>query len=308
VIANVAGLLTAVLWSGTTLASARASRAIGSPSTLALVMLTGLLVTAPFVVTEPIPTTVTDPRSILLLATAGLGNVVGLLLLYRAFHTGLVAVVSAIASTEGSIAALIAIVAGEAIAPGIGIGLAVVAIGIVVVGGSGADRTAPVDVFGPDPDVVDRPTVEPVAAPYGTGRLNQALLLAIGAAIAFGVALYALGRVSIELPVVWAVLPARLAGVLVVAVPLIATRRLIVTRDALPFAVASGLLEVAGVIAYGVGARDSLSITPVLASLFVPLSAIVAYFLFSERLTRPQVVGIVTVVLGVALVGAIRAS
>ena len=48
--------------------------------------------------------------------------------------------------------------------------------------------------------------------------------------------------------------------------------------------------------------------TSVLASMFAPIAAVAAYVLFRERLVRRQVAGIVLVVAGIGLLGALGAS
>src|SRR5664280_2714881 len=60
----------------------------------------------------------------------------------------------------------------------------------------------------------------------------KAALCAGTAALTFGLGLYSTGRVSKEVPLVWAVLPPRVIGVVVVAIPLIVSRRLGLTRRA----------------------------------------------------------------------------
>jgi drug/metabolite transporter (DMT)-like permease len=140
------------------------------------------------------------------------------------------------------------------------------------------------------------------------GRTDpRAAVLALGAALAFGASLYATGRASLDLPIAWAVLPPRLLGVVLVTVPLVATRTLRLTRAAAPFVVASGLAEVAGFVSYAIGARHGIAIAAVLASQFAALAALGAALLFKERLTRAGVVGVVVIAVGVALVSALRA-
>ena len=112
---------------------------------------------------------------------------------------------------------------------------------------------------------------------------------------------------SQELSIAWAILPARVVGVLAITVPLAVLGRLRLTRAALPFVVATGLAEVAGFAAYAVGARHSIAIAAVLASQFAALAAIGAYVFFGERLTRVQIAGIAVVAVGVALLSALRA-
>ena len=61
---------------------------------------------------------------------SGAGNVAGLVLTYNALRIGQVALVAPLVSTEGAIAALIALLAGESLSPGVGVALAVIAIGV----------------------------------------------------------------------------------------------------------------------------------------------------------------------------------
>src|SRR5439155_6825191 len=114
------------------------------------------------------------PRSSALgwLAASGFGNVVGLGLVYSAVRHGKIGVVAPIASTEGAVAAVMAVVLGEHLSAGVGTTLGVVVVGIVL-----------------------------AAAARGTeGRTpRRSVVLACGAALSFGVSIYATGRVSQEL-------------------------------------------------------------------------------------------------------------
>jgi drug/metabolite transporter (DMT)-like permease len=124
-------------------------------------------------------------------------------------------------------------------------------------------------------------------------------LLALAGATLFGLNIFATSRIA-ELPVAWAVLPARLTGFLAVTIPLLATRRLRLTRAAVPFVVLVGVAEVAGTITLTLGARDNAPITSVLASQFAAIAAVAAFVLYGERLGRIQVVGVVVIAVGVA--------
>src|SRR6266540_3902274 len=125
-LAILGGLGAATMWTVTTICSSRSARLIGAGSTLAWVMLVGLVIVLPLVVVSGVPANLDGP-TIGRLSVAGGGNVFGLLLAYRAVRLGKVGVVSSIASTEGAIAALIAVAAGERISPGAGVMLAVIA-------------------------------------------------------------------------------------------------------------------------------------------------------------------------------------
>jgi len=138
VLAIVFGLTTAFLWATTLLASARASRLLGPWSTLAWVMLIGLVVTLPFVLATAPSVTLTG-RDVTLMAVAGVVNSVGLLCNYAAVRRGKVALVGPIVSTEGAIAAVFAVIAGDPLSAAAAVVLAVIAIGVVL---ASIDRSA----------------------------------------------------------------------------------------------------------------------------------------------------------------------
>ena len=131
-------------------------------------------------------------------------------------------------------------------------------------------------------------------------------LLALVSAGLFGMGLYATGRVGADLTVTWAVLPARVVGVVAVTLPLALTSRLRLTRQALPLVVASGLAEVVGFASFAAGARHGIAVTAVLASQFAAVAAVGAYVLFGERLGRVQLTGVAMILAGVAALSALR--
>ena len=61
-----------------------------------------------------------------------------------------------------------------------------------------------------------------------------------------------------------------------------------------------GTLEVSGLIAFVVAARDSAAIAAVMSSQFAIVTAIGGVVLWREHLTRAQIAGIAVVALGVA--------
>ena len=67
------------------------------------------------------------------LAGSGLGSVIGLLLVYQGLKLGKVGVVTALASTEGAIAAMLAVVAGESLTIPVALMLCVIVAGIATV-------------------------------------------------------------------------------------------------------------------------------------------------------------------------------
>ena len=244
-------------------------------------MLVGLAVTAPAAVATGLPDL--DAETLALLVLAGAANLGGLLLVVTALRAGKVGIVAPVVSTEGAIAALLAVAAGESVVPGAGATLALIVVGVVLA------------------SVGDDSEVEAAPEP------GRALLLAVAAALSFGVSLFATGQVSDDLSVPWALLPARVIGVAVLAVPLLLTGRFVTKREALPFVVAAGIAEVIGFALFTLGARDGIAISAVLASQFGVVAALAAFVLFGERLTRRQTAGIAAIAVGVAALTWIQA-
>jgi drug/metabolite transporter (DMT)-like permease len=281
VLAILGGLGAALCWATTTLVASRASRLIDSRSLLASVMTVGLIVAAPAAAISGAPENL-DGGSVGWLVVSGAGNVIGLLCAYSALRIGKVGLVGPISSTEGAVAAVISVVAGERLAPGAGVTLAVITVGVALATRSTAD--------GGDTRRSD----------------SRAALLAAGAAVSFGFSLYATGRVGRELGIAWAVLPPRVVGVAAIALPLAVTGRWRMSRAALPLVVVCGLCEVLGFASFALGARHGLAVSAVLASQFAAIAAVVAYLAFHERLARVQVIGVTTIVVGVSVLSALN--
>lgn len=278
-LAIIGGSGAALAWTVTTVTAARASRLMDSRSLLASVMTVGLIVAAPAAVVSGVPSGL-DAASWTWLAVAGLGNVTGLFLVYPAYRIGDLGLIAPLISTEGAVAAVIAILAGERIASG------AVACLFAIAGG------------------VALATASTVGG--GRGKNGRAAALAAASAVAFGTALYATGRAGSSLGIPWAVLPPRVIGVVVIAIPLAVRRRWRLPRAAVPFVVAGGVCEVIGFAAYAFGARHGLAVSAVLGSQFAALSAVVGFLVFRERLGRIQVAGLAVIVCGVSVLAGIQ--
>ena len=272
-ISIVFGLATAVFFASSGLMSSRAVKVIGSWSSVAWTMLIGLVITLPFLFASGVPAAVDENVGWLL--TAGVGNVGGLVFAGLAFRVGKVGVIAPILATEGAISAVIAAILGESVAPIVALFLMVIVVGIVI------SATAP----DPEPLEHERPVL--------------AVILATCGALLFGVSLYAAASLSGDLPISWVLLPARLVGVVALTIPLALTRRLRLTRGTAPLVVGMGFAEVIGFTCFAIGAQYQVAVTSVLASQFAPISAVMAYVLFKERLGRLQITGVVILVLAV---------
>lgn len=302
-IAILGGLTGALLWSISTVTSARASRLVGSVSVVAWAMLVGLLLDLPFLVLAGPPPAL-EPLGLLYLVVSGLSNIVGLVFVVRALQLGKIGLVTAICSTEGAVGAVLAILAGESVTPWVALTLLWIAGGIVFVA-LVAEEASPHEAeaeAGALAAVLPAPRrhVDPAHA-------RRSIVLAALAALVFGAGLFTTGQAGRLLPIAWAVLPARLFGVLLLLIPLVATRRLRLTREAVPLVTLIGFCELAGTAAYATGAQESVAIAAVLVSQFAALAAVIAFFVYGERLTLRQRSGVVAIALGVALLAALRA-
>lgn len=302
VIAILGGLGAAVLFAASSILSARAGRSIGSASSVAWVTVIGLIVALPLVATSgPVPDI---PSSVYpYLAASGIASVVGLVFIYRAIQIGKIGIATAIASTEGAVAATLSVLGGEAISPASAVTLVLIAAGIAAV------------ALVPDEATHEAEAEAGVAAEAAirTGRrldpaqATTSIVLAGLSALVFGVSLYSTAQVGRELPTVYAVLPARVGGTAILFLPLLVTRRLRLTREALPVVVAMAAAEVFGTLSYALGSRDSVAIAAVLTSQYAAVAALAAYVLFRERLTRAQRSGVVAICVGVAVLAGLRA-
>jgi len=282
VIAILGGLVAAAMWAASALCISRSTRMIPPVAVLGWVLLIGSVISAPFALAQGVPAELGREQLVLIVVTA-IGNTTGLLLVYSSLRFGKVGVVAPITSAQGAAAAVIAVAAGEQIATGAGVALAAIVVGVVL---SSMSRT---NEAGSD------------------RREGLAIGLAIGAALFFGLGLFAMGRLSEDIPIAWIIFPSRTIAVVFVTIPLAVTGRLRMTREAAPLVVASGLLEVAGLVAFTIGARHGIAVAAVLGSQFAAIATVAAFFLFRERLARVQIVGVAVIAVGVAVLTALQA-
>jgi drug/metabolite transporter (DMT)-like permease len=281
-IAVIGGLITAVCWAAATLSAARASRSIGPWSTTSWVVLIGLAPTIPLLMLDRLPGP-GDLEDLAVLGVVGVAYVVGLVLNYAALRGGKIPVAAPVASTEGAIAASLAILAGETAGAPLLALLLIVVVGIVL--------------------TTLEPSTEHLDVPVGGDR--RYVLFALTAAVAFGISLYASGRASATVPLAWVMAAGRVAGLALVAIPVILTGQLRITRVAVPFVIACALLEVAGFLTFAWGARDSIAVTAVLSSQFAVIAAVVAH-LMGERIALRQWLGVGTVAAAVGGITLLR--
>jgi drug/metabolite transporter (DMT)-like permease len=290
-VAIIGGLGAALSWAIATLASSRTSRTIGPLSVVGWVMVVGLLAAiVPAALARPVDIGLPELAGLVAL---GLCQNIGLLLAYYALQIGRVSIVAPIVATEGALAAVLSILLGEPLALETAVILAAIAVGVVLAS-------------------MERPredqAVDPTRTAHDLAHPRRAIVLAIAAAATFSVGLVLSGRLGAGgMPPAWVIVATRAVGILLIAVPLIATRRFHLTRPALPLVVLAGLLEAIGSGIYVVAASTDIAVAAVLSSQFAGIAAVGGFLLFGERLQRVQVAGVVVVAVGVTALSAVRA-
>lgn len=278
------GFLAAMSWATATLASSRSSRMIGPLSVLGWVMAVGWVAAiGPALISAPVEL---DAGKVIGMIVVGLSHNVGLLLAYAALSIGRVSIVAPIVATEGALAAVLSVVLGEPLALTTAVLLAVIALGVVM---AASERAA------------DRPEA-PAASPHN----RRAAVFAIAAALTFSIGLVGSGKLGAAgVPPAWVMLASRTVGALLIVLPLVVTRRFRLTRPAVPLVVLAGVLEVFGGAVYVVAATQDIAVAAVLSSQFAAIAAVVAFFLFHERLQRLQVAGVVLIAVGITTLAAL---
>jgi drug/metabolite transporter (DMT)-like permease len=214
---------------------------------------------------------------------AGAAGIVALTAFYRALSIGTMSIVAPISATGAIVPVAVGVAQGERPAALQVAGIAAAIVGVVL-----ASR-------------------EDDAALRHDGRAPSRLsiLLALVAAAGFGTFFVAL-RTSARADVAWALLAARLAGVVLLGVAF-ALRRPGAVRDprALVALVAVGVLDLSANGLYAIATRHGLlSVVAVGASLYPLGTVLLARVLLGERVRRVQEVGIVAALTGVALIAA----
>lgn len=296
------GLGAALIWSVGTAFASRAARALGPPLTLAWVMLVGLVALA--LVLPWAGDAHLSRAAIVWLVLGGAGNVVGLLILYHALRIGQMGVVMPIVSTEGGIAAVLSIIAGQPVSAIAGTALAVTVLGVMMTGI--ARRPS-----GDDPPAAPAPQEArgaPAAVRTPRGHADRrAAAWAVAGAVSMGISLFGTGRAGALLPTAWAVMPPRIIGVVAITIPLALRRGLRFPAGTARLVLVAGLCEVGGFFAYAAGARHGLAVAAVLATLTGAIGAGFGRLLFGERLAPTQVAGVIVILAGVATLSAITA-
>jgi drug/metabolite transporter (DMT)-like permease len=200
---------------------------------------------------------------------AGLAGATGMLVFYRALATGTMGVVAPISSLSGLVPLAAGLLAGERFTTISAVGALAIGVGVIL-------------ASGPE-----------LSAESGW----RPLLLAVVAAVLFGITLLAIAR-GAEYSAVMTMVAMRVAQMCVFApLAVLLWRRLPHPKPRLKgrFALfaAVGILDVGANLSYGIAADSgSLVVTAVLGSLYPVVTAVLAAALLRERLAGIQYVGV----------------
>lgn len=271
------GILSAVVWGIAGVAGSLGARQVGATRAIAWSMVLGMAVGIPLALLSGMPGRL-DARTGLWIVLVAACMLIGLVCVYAGVRYGSISVVAPISATYGGVGALIAIALGEPVTA-----LAAMSLALAVIGAFLAARGE---------------TAEPGAA-YSNQRV--AALFGAGAAIAWGVQLWAGGQIQDDLGASWLVASARMIGVILIALPLLVRGRLGVPRRALPYLAVAGIGEVAGFTLYLIDSGYGIAQAAVLTGQYGTVAALIGVLVLKERLMPAQMVGLALIV--VAVVG-----
>lgn len=275
------GLLAALLWGTSAIVGTRLVRLAGTWTSIASTMLIGLLLVAPFALVSDLPDA--SLRSWVYAVVSGLCYVTASTCWLLAVRTGKVSVVTPIVSTDGAVAALIAVAAyGETLRVGVGAALAVIVAGIVM-----ASIHRGLDTGG-----------------RFTGR---ELGFSLASAGIFGFAFVSSAQAEEGLGVAWTLTASRITAVALLVPVALVLGGLRLPRRGVPFALGMAALDLGGYAAFLAGVPTSVAITSVLASQYAIVAVLGGFLSLGERLTRFQIAGVVLTVAGVAALAVLRA-
>lgn len=269
------GLGAAVSWGVGDFSGGVASRRVPIFIVLLFTQLTGLLTLLALAA-------ISDERQLTLAnglvgASAGISGAIGLLALYSAMARGLISLVAPITSVVGTGIPVLFAALTEGLPGAItSIGFLLALVGIWL-----------------------------ISQPHGASRgaLSQALALAVGGGIAFGVFYILMGQIEGEalyLPLT----AARLTTISLTLIYLLQRRQLAAPpRGVLPIIVLSGIVDSLGNAFFVLSEQAGrLDITTVLSALYPVVTVGLAVIILKERLQRAQGVGVALILLAIPLI------
>jgi drug/metabolite transporter (DMT)-like permease len=250
---------------------------------------------------------------VLSLVGAGLLGLLGYLAFYRALeYGGGVGLVSAISATYGGVTTILAVVVlGEHLGVSGEFGVALAVVGIALAAArpaAGGDDTGGGSPGRETSVAIGEPIVGLAPAPSRIRSLSRAgVPLAIICALAYGVGGFLLGKYSARAGWLVAALVAHGASitVMVMALPLLRRRTAWRgTASGVLWAGAAGLTDAVGLLAFSQGGGvGQVAVTAAVSSVYPVIPLVGGVVLFSEHLTRRQLIGVAGIIAGLVLIG-----
>jgi drug/metabolite transporter (DMT)-like permease len=209
---------------------------------------------------------------------ASVSGAVGLISFYRALATGSMGVVAPIAGLGGLIPLAAGLASGERFSQLAAVGAIAILAGVIFASGPELNAEG--------------------------GR--RPLLLAVAAAVLFGISLLAIARGSAH-STLMTIAGMRIFSVAIIGFGLLLARKSVVAprpevRRLLPLMAAGGVLDVSANLTYGASSTTGLLVVvAVLGSLYPVVTAVLAAIVLHERLRRIQYAGVALAVVGLAL-------
>ncbi len=271
------GILAATVWGIAGVAGGLAARRVGAHRAIAWSMMLGLLLALPLALASGAPGRI-DVRTVLWLLLVSAGMLGGLVCVYQGMRLGSIAVVASISATYGGVGAVLSIISGEQPST-----ITLIALGVAVVAAvlaSQGETNVPGLVY---------------------ANPNRAALLGAGAALLWGIQLWAGAQIGDDVGASWMVASARTVGVVVVALPLIARGAARIDRRTVPYLLVAGFGEVCGMTLFVLSSAYGVAQAAVLTSQYGAVAALIGVVVLKERLRVIQLIGIVVILLAVVL-------
>lgn len=269
------GLLAALGWGGGDFVISRVTRTIGPLQAMFYVQLVGIAGIGVVLLTRhDMPPT--DGWAWVLGFTANVFNLLGTLLLYRAFAVGTVAIVSPITASFAVVTMALALLGGERPSALALSGTLLVIAGVIIVS-RGHNQTG-----GP---------------PRGIPE-------ALGSALCFGIYFWAISFATPLLGIAWPVLIGRVTAMLVAwgLIWLRGARPVRLTASGWWPVIIAAVCDTAALLCYNAGIAGAyVSIVTALASIFSAITVLLAWLFLRERLQISQWAGVAGLLVGVLL-------
>ena len=242
----------------------------------------------------------------------GMASVIGISSFYTALSIGTMSIVAPITATSALVPFVIGLAGGERPAATQLVGVALAAAGVVLAAIESERAAETIGVAAlPNEPAVAPAAVRDVAArgerAAVPSRRDQRLSVALAllAALCIGLMLLSYGATAKHDPL-WAMLGCRLSSATVFAVLLTVLRpRVRMTRAALPFIIAVGLLDTGANGLFALATTQGyLSLVAVLGSVYPVVTVMLAFVTLHERLAKHQLAGVVAALAGVTLIAA----